>query len=446
MNRFFKSLQNRYCSIVNIKVNLTHSDLFRSSPSSSLSPRSPFFTKPSFSLILNQNMTSKIITRSMSSDAKGVKHSNNNQSDTDNKVNVDKNNNKSTTTTTTTTSSPSKTKTKVVTSKEKEITEDDKKLSSTKNTKKRKVIEIEYEEDSNKKKEKEEESESESESESDLEVDDKNKESLARIHWKQVWDKIGVMRAEQEAPVDWAGASSFDDHSIDAPTRRFHILVGCLLSSQTKDQITHAAMVRLKKHGLTVENVIKTPNETLSKLIHPVGFYQRKAVYLKNIASILKSKYKSDVPDQFDQLMDLPGLGPKMTHLILQIAFDKVEGIAIDVHMHRIMNRMKWVHNTNTPEETRKELESWLPKDRWRDVNHLIVGFGQTVCLPTTPKCQNCTINDLCPTGIANMKANARKESKKQSKVKVKSKSISSAKKSKSTSSTKPPNKKKSKS
>ncbi|KAM9981956.1 hypothetical protein ACTFIY_004275 [Dictyostelium cf. discoideum] len=236
--------------------------------------------------------------------------------------------------------------------------------------------------------------------------------SLAKIHWKEVWDKIKIMRSENLAPVDTLGAESFNQDNIEPIEKRFHILVGCLLSSQTKDAITHGAVVRLKEYGLTVDKMIAIDTNKLETLLYPVGFYKRKAIYLKKIADILKNKYNGDIPPTFKEIEQLPGVGPKMTNLIVQIAWGRVEGIAVDVHMHRISNRLGWV-KTKTPEETMKELESWLPKENWATVNHLLVGFGQTICSPVNPKCSNCLVNNLCPVGIIEMNSSKKKIKKK---------------------------------
>jgi endonuclease-3 len=85
-----------------------------------------------------------------------------------------------------------------------------------------------------------------------------------------------------------------------------------------------------------------------------------------------------------------------MAHLYLQCCCDKVEGIAVDTHVHRISNRLKWVDETKTPEETRKKLEEWVPKEKWMDVNTLLVGLGQTICFAKKPKCEECLLKDTC--------------------------------------------------
>jgi endonuclease-3 len=114
------------------------------------------------------------------------------------------------------------------------------------------------------------------------------------------------------------------------------------------------------------------------------------------LAQILKDDYEGNAPEDYNELVKLPGIGPKMAHLYLQCCCDKVEGIAVDTHVHRICNRLKWVDDTKTPEETRKRLEDWVPKEKWIDVNTLLVGLGQTICFAKKPKCEECLIKDTC--------------------------------------------------
>jgi len=143
-----------------------------------------------------------------------------------------------------------------------------------------------------------------------------------------------------------------------------------MLSSQTKDRATATAMTKLKAHGLTVENIIQTTAARIDELIAGVGFHQRKAAYIKQASSILHDKYNDDIPSTFEELMKLPGVGPKMSFLCMQVAWKKSVGIAVDVHVHRISNRLHWVNNTKTPEKTRKELEAWIPHEYWRPLNN----------------------------------------------------------------------------
>lgn len=128
---------------------------------------------------------------------------------------------------------------------------------------------------------------------------------------------------------------------------------------------------------------------------------------------VIRDEWKGDIPDTIPGLTSLPGVGPKMAYLCLSAAWDRTEGIGVDVHVHRITNLWGW-HSTNTPERTRAALESWLPRDRWRDINHMLVGLGQTVCLPVGRRCGDCELGlgGLCKAADRGKLAKARKAAK----------------------------------
>jgi endonuclease-3 len=125
----------------------------------------------------------------------------------------------------------------------------------------------------------------------------------------------------------------------------------------------------------------------------------------------LRDKWDGDIPDTIEGLVSLPGVGPKMAYLTMSAAWGRDEGIGVDVHVHRITNLWGW-HKTQQPEQTRAALESWLPKDKWHDINNLLVGFGQTICLPVGRKCGDCKLADkgLCPSAVVAKKTKVKKE------------------------------------
>lgn len=127
-----------------------------------------------------------------------------------------------------------------------------------------------------------------------------------------------------------------------------------------------------------MENIQQTDNETLNKLIQKVGFHNNKTKFIKESADILITTYNGDIPQTAEEMMKLPGVGPKMAYIVESIAFQKNSGIGVDTHMHRMFNDLKWVKST-TPEGTREQLEGWLPRERWGEINALWVGFGQEV-------------------------------------------------------------------
>ncbi|XP_017120705.2 endonuclease III-like protein 1 [Drosophila elegans] len=229
--------------------------------------------------------------------------------------------------------------------------------------------------------------------------------------WYYHLESIRVMRNSKSAPVDIMGCHRCADSKADAKTQRFQNLVALMLSSQTKDQTTYEAMNRLKDQNLTPLKIKEMPVTELENLLHPVSFYKNKAKYLKQTVDILIEKYDSDIPDNPKELIALPGVGPKMAHICMAVAWNKVTGIGVDVHVHRISNRLGWLPKpTKEPEQTRIALEKWLPHSLWAEVNHLFVGFGQTICTPVKPNCGECLNKDICPSANAEAKQKKKKE------------------------------------
>lgn len=225
-------------------------------------------------------------------------------------------------------------------------------------------------------------------------------------NWEIVLDGIRKMRSSEEAPVDTMGCEKAGA-VLPPKERRFAVLVSSLLSSQTKDNVTHGAVERLLQNALLDADAIDKADEaSIKSLIYPVGFYSRKAANLKKIAKICLMKYDGDIPNSLPELLLLPGIGPKMAHLVMNVGWNNVQGICVDTHVHRICNRLGWVsrsgtkQKTQTPEETREALQLWLPKEEWVAINPLLVGFGQTICTPLRPRCEMCSISELCPSAF----------------------------------------------
>ncbi|KAH9483573.1 Endonuclease III-like protein [Psilocybe cubensis] len=222
--------------------------------------------------------------------------------------------------------------------------------------------------------------------------------------WRETYDTIKEMRSRFVAPVDTMGCQQAQVAETDPKNRRYATLVSLMLSSQTKDEVTNAAVDNLRKAfggSISVDAMIAADDSVISEAIAKVGFWRRKTTYLKQAAIRLRDDFDSDVPSSVDELCSLPGVGPKMAFLALQIAWNQYDGIGVDVHVHRITNLLGW-HKppTTTPEQTRLNLQSWLPKELFGDINHMLVGFGQVVCLPVGPRCDMCDLSakGLCPS------------------------------------------------
>ncbi|KAK1443060.1 endonuclease III-like protein 1 [Babesia gibsoni] len=222
-------------------------------------------------------------------------------------------------------------------------------------------------------------------------------------NFANVWNAIVDMRQKKDAPVDSMGAHCLADEDEDPATYEYQTLIAVMLSSQTKDPVTAAAMEALKEEGLNIENISNMTEDELDSLISKVGFHRTKAKHIKEATEIILKDFNGRVPNTLQGLVSLPGVGPKMANLVMQLAFKKINGIAVDLHVHRIANRLGWV-KTKTPEETRIKLQSLLPKKLWAEINHLLVGFGQTICVAAGPGCATCAANTWCPTGRANLR------------------------------------------
>ncbi|XP_064605698.1 endonuclease III-like protein 1 [Liolophura sinensis] len=230
-------------------------------------------------------------------------------------------------------------------------------------------------------------------------------------YWKEQYDNILEMRKHHDAPVDSMGCDRISDEKAEPKVYRYQVLLSLMLSSQTRDQVTSAAMLKLRAHGCNVDNILQTSDKTLGELIYPVGFWKRKVEYIKKTSQILRDQFDSDIPSTAEDLCKLPGVGPKMAHIITRCAWGKLTGIGVDTHVHRISNRLGWVRKpTKDPEQTRKALEDWLPREKWAEVNWLLVGFGQQICLPVKPNCSECINNNICPVGRSAAKTKVKTE------------------------------------
>lgn len=194
--------------------------------------------------------------------------------------------------------------------------------------------------------------------------------------WRRDYPIIQELRVEKDAPVDYVGCDRLADAKASRKDFEWQCLVAAMLSSQTKDQQNAEAMAQLRRHGNTIVSIANTPVKKIDRLIFKVGFHATKAVNVRAAARICRDKHGGRVPSTLEGLLALPGVGPKMAHLTLLAAFNDQKGLCVDTHVHRIANVLGWI-STNTPEETRKALETWLPHEHWPHINAMIVGIGQ---------------------------------------------------------------------
>lgn len=171
-------------------------------------------------------------------------------------------------------------------------------------------------------------------------------------NWDEMYQTIKEQRKELKAPIDEIGVNVGQNNVEGEKTKRYHYLIAHLLSGQTKDEVTAAAMDRLKAYPLTIKTMTEISLEDLQALIKPVRFYARKAQYIKDTTKVLVAKYDGDIPRKVEDIKKLKGIGDKMAYGIANHAWEDNFGICVDVHLHRIVNRLGWV-KTSCPEESR---------------------------------------------------------------------------------------------
>ena len=214
-----------------------------------------------------------------------------------------------------------------------------------------------------------------------------------RIKWDAIFSALEKWREEIHA----------QDPSVNTVAEHYRradgadpwaVLVSTILSLRTKDEVTLVSSRRLLEKAGCPSDLAAMKEGTVAKLIYPAGFYRNKAASLKKIAAILLEQYDGEVPASMDALLELPGVGRKTANLVLTEAFD-LDGLCVDIHVHRISNRCGWLCSKN-PQETEMILRDILPKKYWKRINYLLVLYGQKLCRPVSPFCSRCVIEKQC--------------------------------------------------
>ena len=175
----------------------------------------------------------------------------------------------------------------------------------------------------------------------------------------------------------------------------FRILIGCILSLRTKDEVTYPATERLFAKACDPEGMLKLTQAAIARTIYPAGFYRTKAKQIRAISKILLARHSGRVPDTIEELLLLPGVGRKTANLTVTLGYGR-PGICVDTHVHRVANRLGWVV-TKTADDTETALRQCLPRRWWIPINETLVRHGQQVCKPVSPVCSVCPVTRACP-------------------------------------------------
>lgn len=259
--------------------------------------------------------------------------------------------------------------------------------------KKRKHLEIKYENKNPKRAKKDlsapdnKESQTENTPEKKTSRTNQSTKSGPPANWREAWDIIMANTSAARPP-----------RQLNSPDERFRKLFQYMLSGQTRDATVDQTMERiLKRHPkLSAKEVSEMTEDYVAELIQGVTSYARKAKWLKNTAEVLVKKCNGDIPNSYEELIKLNGVGPKIATMVMRYCWGSNVGIAVDVHVHRVANRLGWV-NEESREGTKAALESWIPEKDWTDVGRLYK-FGQEVCTSFNPQCRTCPLKHLCPS------------------------------------------------
>ncbi|MDR0527544.1 MAG: endonuclease III [Spirochaetaceae bacterium] len=208
-----------------------------------------------------------------------------------------------------------------------------------------------------------------------------------KLDWDAVIAVLKEWKARQNAPSVTTIAERFKHDA-------WAVLSSTIISLRTKDEVTLVSSAKLLEKAPSPEKLLELDAAQIEKLIYPAGFYKTKTKNLISIAKTLVSAYKGKVPALMEELLALPGVGRKTANLVLIEAFD-IDGICVDTHVHRISNRAGWLCS-KTPEETETCLRSILPLRYWKEINPLLVLYGQQICRPISPFCSVCKLRPHC--------------------------------------------------
>jgi endonuclease-3 len=182
-------------------------------------------------------------------------------------------------------------------------------------------------------------------------------------------------------------------------TNAFELLIATILSAQCTDErvnkVTETLFQRYKKPA----DYLAVPEEQLQDEIRSTGFFRNKTKSIRGTSQKLIDTYNSKVPSTMDELLTLPGVARKTANVVLGNAFGISDGIVVDTHVRRVSQRLRLTKNTE-PEKIEQDLIKLVPRKDWTKFSHMLIYHGRYVCKAIRPECENCVLNDLCPSSL----------------------------------------------
>ncbi|WP_159899985.1 endonuclease III [Salinirussus salinus] len=204
--------------------------------------------------------------------------------------------------------------------------------------------------------------------------------------------------AAQAAAVTERLHEEYPDTTISLEfSTRLELLVAVILSAQCTDERVNSVTDDLFEKYPSVEDYAAADQEELAEDLNSVTYYNNKAEYIRSACRQILEEHDGEVPDTMAELTDLKGVGRKTANVVLQHGHDVVEGVVVDTHVQRLTRRLG-VTEEERPGAIEQELMDLLPEAEWQEFTHLCISHGRAVCTARNPDCEDCVLEDICPS------------------------------------------------
>lgn len=177
------------------------------------------------------------------------------------------------------------------------------------------------------------------------------------------------------------------------------LLVAVILSAQCTDEVVNRTTPELFAKCRTAEDFAGIDRGELEELIRPCGFHRNKAEWIQRSCGILLDEHDGELPETIDEMTELPGVARKTANVVLGNAHGVVEGIAVDTHVWRLARRLGFTDEDGQRDRVEEDLMALAPEETWFDLTYLLIAHGRAVCSAQTPRCSECRLLDICPSG-----------------------------------------------
>src|SRR5256885_9948260 len=219
---------------------------------------------------------------------------------------------------------------------------------------------------------------------------------MARSYVKEARRRVGPKRARIRPVIERLALEHSDARIALRFANPLELLVSVLLSAQTTDVNVNRVTERLFTKYRRPEDYLGVPPEELERDIFATGFFRQKAKALRGTMAMLLEEYDGQVPRRLEDLVRLPGVARKTANVVAA-QLGEPQGIVVDTHVRRLSQRLGLTREED-PVKIERDLIKLVPREDWGPFPHLLIWHGRRVCLARMPRCQECVLNDLCPS------------------------------------------------